>query len=363
MSHTLFSPIKLGKYQLKNRIFMAPMTRARCGKQGIPTDLVVQYYKQRATAGLIITEATAVDPRGDGWPGAPGIYTDEQEAGWEKVAKAVHHEGGHIFMQIFHMGPAVLSEYIAGQKPIAASPIAAKGEIPNSSGIPTAFETPEAMTVSQIKHAVNAFATAAKRAITAGFDGVEVHAGNSFLIDSFLRDGTNKRDDAYGGSIENRCRFLFEVVNAVTKEIGADKVGVRFSPTNAIFGISDSDPAALFTYATKHLSTLDLAYLHILEPANGTENFMTSSVPNIAPLLKKEYSGLFILNGALNQENGQSHLTTGTADAIAFGMPFIANPDLVFRYQHRTELASPDQETFYTDGEEGYTTYKNHHDL
>jgi N-ethylmaleimide reductase len=357
MSTTLFSPLKLGNYTLKNRILMAPMTRGRTGPEGVPNELVAKYYAQRASAGLIITEATAVDPRGDGWPGAPGIYTDKQKDGWAKVANAVHREGGLIFMQLWHMGRAVLPEYIDGKTPLAPSPVAAIGEIPNKAGVPTAFETPEAMTKAQIDQAIRSFAVAAKNAIDAGMDGVEIHAANNFLIDAFLRDGTNQRTDEYGGSVENRSRFLLEVVDAVTKEIGSGKVGVRFSPTNAVFGISDSDPEAIFTYAAKALTTRNLAYLHILEPALDSGSPMVTDIPSVSPALRKVYDGLIIQNGALTQTTGQAALTSGQADAVAFGVPFIANPDFVERLQNGAPLADPNPETFYSGGAEGYTDY------
>jgi len=336
---------------------MAPMTRARTGSKGIPNDLVATYYAQRASAGLIISEATAVHPRGDGWPGAPGIYTDEQQAGWATVADAVHAEGGRIFMQIWHMGRAVLSESIQGQKALAPSPIAADGELPNSDGIPTAFETPEVMSVAQINEAVSAFAIAARRAVDAGLDGVEIHAANNFLIDAFLRDGTNQRDDAYGGSVENRSRFLLEVVDAIVAEIGAGKVGVRFSPTNAVFGISDTDPEAIFTYAARKLSKRKLAYLHVLEPALDSGSTMAVGLAPVAPALRKAYDGLMILNGSLTHETGQSALISGAADAVAYGVPYISNPDLVERLRSHIPLTEANPETFYGGGSEGYVDY------
>lgn len=357
MTTTLFDPIQLGDYHLMNRIIMAPMTRARSGPAGIPNELVATYYAQRASAGLIISEATAVHPRGDGWPGAPGIYTDEQQAGWRAVADAVHAEGGHIFMQIWHMGRAVLSESIQGQRALAPSPIAAEGELPNSQGIPTAFDTPEAMSAVQITEAVSAFAAAARRAIDAGLDGVEIHAANNFLIDAFLRDGTNQREDDYGGSVENRSRFLLEVVDTIIAEIGAGKVGVRLSPTNAVFGISDTDPEAIFTYAAQQLSKRNLAYLHVLEPALDSGSSMVVGLPSVAPALRKAYDGLMILNGSLTQETGLSALTSKAADAVAFGIPFISNPDLVDRFRNRIPLTEANPETFYGGGAEGYVDY------
>lgn len=357
MTNSLFDPIQLGDYQLNNRVFMAPMTRARTGPSGIPNKMVATYYAQRASAGLIISEATAVDPRGDGWPGAPGIYTDAQQSGWALVADAVHANGGRIFMQIWHMGRAVLTESIGGQKPLAPSAIAADGELPNSQGVPTAFETPEVMTLAQINEVVAAFATAARRAIDAGLDGVEIHAANNFLIDAFLRDGTNKRSDEYGGSLENRSRFLLQAVDAVVAEIGAGKVGVRFSPTNAVFGISDSNPAEIFSYAATQLSKRNLAYLHVLEPALDSESTMTAGLPLVAPILRQTYKGLMILNGSLTKETGNEAIAAGKADAVAFGVPYISNPDLAERLRHNLALSDGYPETFYGGGAQGYTDY------
>lgn len=357
MTSDLFTPITLGDYELPNRIFMAPMTRGRTGATGVPTPLVAQYYRQRATAGLIISEATAVNARGDGWPGAPGIYTDEQQAGWKLVADAVHGDGGRIFMQIWHMGRTVLSENIDGAQPLSASPIIAEGQIPNGAGVPTDFNLPLEMTQADIDQTIADFAQASQRAIAAGIDGVEIHAGNNFLIDSFLRDGTNKRSDTYGGTIENRCRFLLEVVDAVVSGIGAGKVGVRFSPTNAVFGIADSDPAALFRYASQQLSKRGLAYLHVLEPQGEDEHPMKTGLPVVAPAIRQAYDGLIIQNGGLSFETGQQALEQNTADAVAFGVPFIANPDLVERFQNGRDLAVPNPDTFYTPGAEGFTDY------
>ena len=357
MAHSLFDPITLGDFELKNRIFMAPMTRGRTGEKGIPTDIVAEYYAQRATAGLIITEATAVTRRGDGWPGAPGIYTDAQQAGWKRVADAVHKAGGRIFMQIWHMGRAVLPDFIDGQAPVGPSAIAAEGAIPNSQGVETPFTVPEVMSKDDIKDAVADFVDGAKRAVDAGIDGVEIHAANNFLIDSFMRDGTNTRTDEYGGFIENRVRFLLEVTDAVVAAIGAGRVGVRFSPTNAVFGIKDSDPSALFAFAARELSTRNLAYLHVLEPPTGTGSFMSSDLPNISNGIRDAYDGLFIQNGELTFETGSEYVESGQAEAVAYGTPYIANPDLVERFRNGLPLADPDPATFYTPGPEGYTTY------
>jgi len=357
MTKKLFEHLQISDYTLKNRVIMAPMTRGRCGDDGTPDTLVADYYAQRSSAGLIITEATAINNRGHGWPGAPGIFTNHQQAGWKTVADAVHQQNGRIFMQIWHMGRALLSESIGGLKPLAPSPIAAIGEIPNKQGVPTGFDIPEPMNQKQIEDTVKDFANAGRRAIDAGLDGIEIHAANNFLIDAFLRDGSNQRSDNYGGSVENRCRFLFEVVDAVTDAIGSDKVGVRLSPTNAVFGISDSNPEAIFTTAARGLSERHLAYLHILEPANGSDTYLSTDTPTISHILRDNYDGVFILNGSLTQQTGNAAIQSGAADAVAFGIPYIANPDLVERFRDGIELAEPDRDTFYTPGAEGYTTY------
>ncbi|SHH80324.1 alkene reductase [Cognatishimia maritima] len=357
MTSNLFQPIKVGKMTLPNRVIMAPMTRGRSGADGVPTATVAEYYGQRASAGLIITEATAINARGDGWPGAPGIYNDKQQAGWSLVADAVHKNNGRIFMQIWHMGRSVLSENIDGMAPLAPSAVAAEGQIPNSQGVPTDFDVPKEMTSEEISQTVSDFVDAAQRAVDAGIDGVEIHAANNFLIDAFLRDGTNKRTDAYGGSIENRTRFLLEVVDAVAEKIGSDRVGVRFSPTNGVFGIADSNPGALFSYAASQLSSRNLAYLHLLEPLGEGEHPMKTDVPSVSHLIREAYKGVLIQNGGQTPESASALIESGQAEAVAFGVPFIANPDLVSRYQSGAELAAPNPDTFYTPGPEGYTDY------
>ena len=357
MAASLFDPMELGRLNLKNRILMAPMTRGRADAEGAPQDIVSEYYSQRAEAGLIITEAVAVNPLGHGWPGAPGLYTDHHEAEWNKVAAAVHAAGGHVFMQLWHMGGAVIPDHIDGAQPVAPSAVTLNGEIPDRQGNPTKFVTPRALTHSEIAEIVGDFAESAARAIAAGIDGIEIHAANSFLIDQFLRDSTNLRTDDYGGLISNRARFLLEIVDAVSTRIGADRVGVRISPTNAVFGISDSDPETLFTHVATALSVRDLAYLHVLEPSNESGSFMATATPTLAGRLRQVYGGTFILNGGLDLDGAAAALRDGRADAVAMGAPFIANPDLVTRLAKGIPLATPDQSTFYTPGPEGFADY------
>ena len=239
---SLFDPIHIGRLTLPNRIIMAPLTRGRTGAEGVPSKLVAEYYAQRAETGLFISEATAINAQGRGWRNAPGIYNDAQVAGWRDVAEAVHARGSRVFMQIWHMGHTVLPEYANGERPVAPSEVKADGGMLDQDGNRRQFVMPRALTVPEIKGTVAAFARAAKRAVEAGMDGVEIHGANNFLVDSFLRDGTNQREDEYGGPIENRTRFLIEVVDAVSRAIGANRASVRLSPTNSYFGISDSEP-------------------------------------------------------------------------------------------------------------------------
>ena len=359
MANSLFDPIELGRYTLKNRILMAPMTRGRSDADGAPQDIVAQYYGQRAEAGLIITEAVAVSRLGHGWPGAPGLYTDHQQAEWAKVANSIHSAGGRVFMQLWHMGGAVIPDYIDGAQSVAPSGVALSGEIPDRKGNPTAFVTPRALTRAEIVNIIRDFSNSAERAVAAGIDGVEIHAANSFLIDQFLRDSTNHRTDEYGGTVANRARFLLEIVDDMAARIGADRVGVRISPTNAVFGISDSDPKALFSHVAVALSERELAYLHVLEPSNESDSFMATTNPTLADHLRQAYAGTFILNGGLDLKAGTAALVEGRADAVAMGAPFIANPDLVTRLAEGIPLAAPDQSTFYTPGPEGYSDYPN----
>ena len=267
----LFDPIRIGGLTLPNRIIMAPLTRGRTGLAGVPGPLVAEYYAQRADAGLLISEATAINARGRGWRNAPGIYNNVQVAGWRGVAKAVHAYGGRIFMQIWHMGRTVLPEYADGERPIAPSAVKAEGGMLDQEGNRRPFVLPRATTIPEIKNTIADFASAAERAVGAGFDGIEIHAANNFLVDSFLRNGTNQRQDEYGGSIENRARFLIETVEAISRAIGADRIGVRLSPTNSYFGINDSQPKVTFPGVAKLLNRFNLAYLHVLEskPESG----------------------------------------------------------------------------------------------
>ncbi len=354
---TLFDPITLGDYELKNRIFMAPLTRGRSDPQGVPGRMVAEYYAQRAEAGLLITEATAINAQGHGWRNAPGIYTEEQVRGWRLVADAVHARGGRIFMQLWHMGRCVLPEYANSERPIAPSEIKADGGLQGKDGNRRPFVMPRAITIPEIKQTVADFARAADRAIEAGFDGVEIHAANNFLVDAFLRDGTNRREDEYGGPIENRAGFLIEVIAVITGAIGAGKVGVRVSPTNNVFGISDSQPHVTFPSVAAMLNGFDIAYLHILEPKPASGHAMATDIAPVSHLLRAAYKGTLINNGGYDRQSASDSLDAGEADAIAFGVPFIANPDLVERYRYGLPLTDSDPETYYTPGRRGYADY------
>ncbi|MEB3214340.1 MAG: alkene reductase [Leptolyngbyaceae bacterium] len=352
----LFQPLELGAIALKNRIIMAPLTRARAGEARIPNDLMLEYYVQRASAGLIITEATQISEQGAGWDQSAGIHTPEQIAGWKKITDAVHQQGGTIVLQLWHTGRASHPDFQpGGALPVSASAIVAEGEIHTPNGKKPRV-APRALTLDEIPGVIEQYAIATRNAKEAGFDGVEVHGANGYLIDQFLRDGSNKRTDAYGGSIENRARFLLEATQAAVAEWSSDRVGVRLSPYNPFNDMHDSDPIATFTYASKALGKLNLAYLHIMEPLPG-HFFGVDGVERAAPHMRKAFDGPIILNGGYDAEKGAAAIKNDEAEAIAYGVPFIANPDLVKRFKVGADLNEPDQSTFYTHGPEGYVDY------
>jgi N-ethylmaleimide reductase len=355
---SLFDPIRIGRLTLPNRIIMPPLTRGRTGGAGVPDALVAEYYAQRAAAGLLIAEATAVSREGDGWPGAPGFYTDAQASGWRRIADAVHAAGGRIFVQLWHMGRRVTTRDLDGARPLAPSEIAATGEYRGKDGIRRPPAIPRAMTLNDIHRTVGDFRRAAEQAISAGLDGVEIHAANNFLVDTFLRDGTNWRDDAYGGTSENRARFLIDIVDSVSRAIGADRVGVRLSPNSAFYGISDSSGKKTLPIAARMLNRFGLAYLHIIEP-QPDHPLATDPLPATLQL-RAAFDGPLILNGGYDRNRAEAAISAGAADAVAFGTPFIANPDLVNRLRLRLPLAAPDPDTFYTPGAAGYTDYPAH---
>ena len=334
----------LRNLRLPNRIIMAPMTRGRAGVQRTANSLMAEYYSQRATAGLIVTEATAISAQGYGWVGSPAIYTEAHVAGWKGVTDAVHRQGGRIFLQLWHTGRVSHPDFQDGETPIAPSAIAAAGKTHTPSGVKP-YVVPRAMTQRDIANAVREYARAAERAWKAGFDGVEIHAANGYLIDQFIRDGSNHRTDAYGGSVQNRLRFLLEVTEAVARVVPVDRIGVRLSPTNPYNDMLDGNPAATFTQAAKALSRFGLAYLHVVESVQ------------VASDMRLHFDGPFILNGGYDAATGAAALRAGEADMIAYGRHFLANPDLVERFRRGAALNQPDTSTFYTDGPKGYTDY------
>lgn len=353
---TLFDPVALGDIALSNRIVMAPLTRGRAGESRTPNDLMVEYYTLRASAGMIITEATAVSAQGYGWPSAPAMYSDAHEAGWKKVVDSVHAAGGKIVLQLWHMGRVVDKSLISpGDVPVGPSAIAASGNTRRADA--NAYVTPRALEASELPGIVQDYVESAKRCIRAGFDGVEVHAANGYLLDQFIRDGSNQRTDNYGGGIENRIRFPLEVIRAVAAEVGAGKVGVRISPTNKFNDMQDSDPLATFTAFAKALDAMGLAYLHVMEP-ESKEHFMGNPDEQyVTPHLHKAFSGSLMVNGGYGVQEGEAALKAHRADTVAYGVPFIANPDLVERFRTGAKLNAPDQTTFYTPGAKGYTDY------
>ncbi|MGI8504986.1 MAG: alkene reductase [Hassallia sp.] len=351
----LLSPYKLGELELPNRIVMAPLTRQRAGGGNIPHQLNAEYYVQRATAGLIIAEATQVSPQGQGYPHTPGIHSPEQVAGWRLVTDAVHQHGGRIYLQLWHVGRISHPDFQPdGALPVAPSAIAPKGQTMTFEGMKP-FVTPRALEIEEIPEIVKQYRQGAANALEAGFDGVEVHAANGYLIDQFLRDGTNQRTDKYGGSIENRARLLVEVTEAVIGVWGASRVGVRLSPSGTFNDMHDSHPLETFGYAAEALNKFGLAYLHIFEAIEADIRHGGTVVPTSH--LKERFQGTLIVNGAYDKNRGDAVLASGAADLVAYGTLYIANPDLPERFALNAPLNQPDQTTFYGGGEKGYTDY------
>lgn len=354
MKH-LFSPVEIGNIQSPNRIAMAPMTRGRADEGRVAGDLIAQHYAQRASAGLIITEATAVSAQGYGWNGAPAMYTDAHEKGWARTTAAVHAAGGRIVLQLWHMGRVSHPDFLNGELPVAPSPIAAAGES-HTPGGKKPYVEPRALTAAELPGVVADYVASAERAIRAGFDGVEVHCANGYLLDQFLRDGTNRRTDEYGGNVEGRVRFPLGVVRAVVGAVGADKVGVRVSPRNPFNDIRDSDPVELFTHFAKQLDAIGIAYLHVMEPFSVEHPFHGRG-EYVTPHLRKAFGGHLMINGGYDAAAGEQALAEGRGDSVAYGVPYIANPDFVERLRDGKPLAMPDFDTFYTPGPKGYTDY------
>jgi len=351
MSNDLFSGLALAGGQLNNRMVMAPLTRNRA-PGSVANAMMAEYYSQRASAGLIITEGTQISEQGVGYPATPGIYNQQQIEGWKQITDAVHDKGGSIFAQLWHCGRISHPGFHNGELPVAPSAIKPAGEAVTYEGMQP-FVEPRALKTEEIPDIIEQYRHAAACAIEAGFDGVEIHAANGYLIDQFIRDGSNRRTDQYGGSLENRTRLLLEVVDAVGNEIGFDKTGVRISPINAFNDISDSDPQSTFNHVASSLSSLGLAYLHVVEVSmtgdSSTEFDLTQ--------LRDRFDGLYIANGGYDRQRAMQAIATGSADLIAFGVPFLANPDLPERFKADAPLNEADQSTFYGGDEHGYTDY------
>ncbi len=351
----LFTPIQVGPYTLPNRIVMAPLTRCRAGEGNVPTLLNVNYYVQRASAGLIISEATQVSQQGMGYPATPGIYSSEQIAGWRLVTDAVHQQGGRIFLQLWHVGRSSHSSFQPDRVlPVAPSAIAIEGELLTYEGMKP-YETPRALELSEISGIVEQFRQGAKNALEAGFDGVEIHGANGYLLDQFLRDGANKRTDEYGGSIENRARLHLEITEAVIGVWGSNQVGMRLSPSSTFNSMSDSNPEATFGYLVEQLNRFNLAYLHLLEPSESDLRHGGHAVPTA--YFRPIYQGNLMANWDYDQTKADAAIASGNADLISFGKAFIANPDLPERFKLNAPLNPPDPNTFYGGGEHGYTDY------
>jgi 2,4-dienoyl-CoA reductase-like NADH-dependent reductase (Old Yellow Enzyme family) len=352
---SLFDPMQLGALLCPNRVIMAPLTRGRATREHVPTELMATYYSQRAGAGLIISEATGMSRQGLGWPYAPGIWTVEQMEAWKPVTEAVHEAGGRIVCQLWHMGRVVHPSFLDGEQPVSASATTAPHKAHTYDGRqPYAEARP--LRLDEIEGLLGDYSRAAGLAMAAGFDGVQLHAANGYLIDQFLRDGTNFRDDDYGGSIENRTRLLREATQAITDVVGPERTGVRLSPNSETQGCEESDPQALFTAAAAALQEIGIAFLELREPGpEGT--FGKSNVPPVAPSIRKAFRGALILNSDYTLERAEAVLAAEEADAISFGRPFISNPDLVQRLAHGKELAPDDRATWYSQGQEGYIDY------
>jgi len=346
---TLFEKVNLGGNELTNRMVMAPMTRNRADENGDPNDLLVEYYKQRASFGLIITEGTAPAHVGKAYPGIPGIYTESQIAGWKKVTQAVHESGGRIFMQLMHSG-RISHTKITGLDPISASAVKPAGELFTGTGMDP-FETPKAMSLQDISNTKTEFVTAAKNAIAAGFDGVELHGANGYLLHQFLAPNSNIRTDEYGGSVENRCKFVIEVVNAVVEAIGADKTAIRISPNGTFNDMAETETEATYTYLINSINNLELAFLHVsAQPGFDSITFA-----------RELFKGSIIANSGYADktkvETAKRIIETEQADLFSFGRLALANPDLPKRLAQGIELNSGDSKTFYSRGPVGYTDY------
>jgi len=351
---SLFDPIQLGAIHAPNRILMAPLTRGRSTRDHVPQPLMAEYYSQRAGAGLIITEATGISQEGLGWPFAPGLWTDEQTEAWKPIVGAVHDAGGRIVAQLWHMGRIVHSS-LGGGQPVSSSATTAPGQAYTYDGKQD-YEEARPLRLDEFARLLDDYARAAENAKKAGFDGVQLHAANGYLIDQFLRDNSNFREDQYGGSPENRIRLLREVTERLASIWGADRVGVRLSPNGNSQGAKDSDPESVFVPAAKALADIGIAFLELREPGpDGT--FGKSDQPKLSPAIRKVFPGPLVLNSDYLDADAQTAIGSGVADAIAFGRTFLANPDLPERFRSGAELNKDDMRTWYSQGPEGYVDY------
>ncbi|MBZ9779201.1 alkene reductase [Psychroflexus sp. CAK8W] len=354
----LLKPIKMGDMELKNRVIMAPMTRNRANnKHNAPTDLHAEYYKQRASAGLIISEGAQISYQARGYINTAGIHLPEQIEGWKKVTDAVHEEDGKIFVQLWHVGRISHPDFHNGEKPVAPSAINANAQCFTEEGFKDTVE-PRAMTTEEVKQTVQDFKRAAKNAVDAGFDGIEIHSSNGYLLHQFFNKSSNHRTDEYGGSIENRARILFEILNAVKVFMPENKIGLRLNPSlDGIFGMeADEETIPTFEYIVKKLNEYDLAYLHLSEPFNDVSE-KDYLVSNIAEHFRPLYKGNLMINAGFDQDSGNKVIEESHADMVAFGKLFISNPDLPVRFEKNAEMQDWDQDTFYAIGKEGYTDY------
>ncbi len=352
----LLTPYQLGPYNIPNRVIMAPLTRRRAGKRNVPKSMMATYYTQRSSAGLIIAEASQISPQGIGYIDTPGIHSGEQIQAWKKVTDSVHEECGKIFLQLWHVGRYSHSLLQPdGQLPVAPSPVRAKGTVNTPEGYKDR-ETPRALKSEEIPGIVDQYRVAAINAMLAGFDAVEIHGANGYLLDQFLQDGTNHRDDAYGGPVENRARLMLEVTQAVAKVWSSDKVGIRLSPSGIMHDMYDSNPAITFGYLIEQLNALNLCYLHLIEPLEPVDH-LKQYLKQVTPHFRKIYKGTLMCNAGFDFDTGNKIINDGNADLVAYGKLFISNPDLVERFRTGAPLRPWDKSTFYTGGERGYIDY------
>lgn len=352
MRRDLFSTVSLGTLKLRNRIIMAPLTRCRAGEGDVPSASAPLYYAQRASAGLIVSEATQVNSMGIGYLNTPGIYTQAQIAGWKKVTDAVHARGGLIFLQLWHVGARSHPDFHGGKLPVAPSAVDPQFDILTPQGMKKSV-APRALERNEIPQLVEDFRQGAKNAMQAGFDGVEIHGANGYLPNQFLHESYNQRTDDYGGSIDNRCRFLLQITRAVCDAVGSDRVGVRISPWIKLAGKIMQTAEETFEYLSGELDELEIAYLHLLEPLGG----QPAGTKAIGPALRQAFMGPIMVNGGYTFETGNRAIASGLADMVSFGTLFISNPDLPARFKQGAPLTPADKATYYTGGDKGYTDY------